>query len=493
MEKFKLSNNINPNRIFILQKSEIEKRLDPYFYLPKFKIIIEKFKTIPNQRLSLISEKIFSGSTPLSGGDAYTDKKNGIAFIRSGDFSIDGSINFDDLVYIKPEIHEKTLLSSQLKENDLLFAIVGATIGKVGVYKNTQKANINQAICAVRLQNGLNTDYVNAFFQTSIGQSLIDRIKRPVARANVNLDEIASLPIIIPDIETQEKVAATFKNSLIQKAKLEIAAEELLASIDDYLLGELGIKMPTENDVEDIVSYQGFELNKQNSLVKNGRLFLTGFREIGGGRFDAKYQQTFFTSTIQAINKSKYSIEHFRHLICDLKNGIEIRNYVEKNGLRYLRVTDLGKNGLNDNSPRFVEAQEIPERIKLNEKCILISRSGSLGLVNVFEPKLSNAILSSHIFKVGLNTEIINPLYLEVYLRSKIGQTEFFRNNNGGVIPEINQEALKSIHIVVPPIEKQKEIALYISEIREKAKCLQVESIKILGTAKQEIEQMILG
>ena len=492
MEKFKLLNNINPNRIFILQKSEIEKRLDPYFYLPKFKTIIEKISILPNQRLSLISEKIFSGSTPLSGGDAYTDKKNGIAFIRSGDFNVDGLINFDDLVYIKPEIHEKNLVSSQLRENDLLFAIVGATIGKVGIYKNTQKANINQAICAVRLQNGLNVNYVNAFFQTSIGQSLIDRIKRPVARANINLDEIASLPIIIPDIETQEKVVATFQNSLIQKTKLEAEAEKLLASIDDYLLGELGIKMPTENDVDAIVRYQGFELDKQNSLVKKGRLFLTGFREIGGRRFDAKYQQKYFTNTIQAINKSKYRVEHFRHLICDLKNGIEIRDYVGNNGLRYLRVTDLGKNGLNDDSPRFVEIQEILERIKLNEKCILISRSGSLGLVNVFEPKLSNAILSSHIFKVELNTEIINPLYLEVYLRSKIGQTEIFRNNNGGVIPEINQEALKSIHIAVPPIEKQNEIALHISEIRTEAKRLQIESIKILETAKQEIEQLIL-
>ena len=222
-------------------------------------------------------------------------------------------------------------------------------------------------------------------------------------------------------------------------------------------------------------------------------MFLTEFSEVGGGRFDAKYQQKYFTNTIQAISKSKYRVEHFRHLMCDLKNGVEIRDYVENNGLRYLRVTDLGKNGLNDNSPRFVEIQEIPERIKLNEKCILISRSGSLGLINVFEPKLANAILSSHIFKVELNTEIISPLYLEAYLRNKIGQTEVFRNNNGGVIPEINQEALKSIHIVVPPIEKQNEIAYHISEIRTKAKDFQTEAVKILEDTKQKIEQMILG
>ena len=140
-----------------------------------------------------------------------------------------------------------------------------------------------------------------------------------------------------------------------------------------------------------------------------------------------------------------------------------------------------------------MKTQEIPERIKLNEKCVLISRSGSLGLVNVFEPKLSDSILSSHIFKVELKKEMINPYYLEAYLRSTIGQTEIFRNNNGGVIPEINQEALKSIRVIVPPLNKQDEIAKKIQAIRTGVRNLQTDSLLILEKAKQQIEQMILG
>ena len=216
------------------------------------------------------------------------------------------------------------------------------------------------------------------------------------------------------------------------------------------------------------------------------------FSEVGGGRLDPFYYQQYFTKTIQASHETKYKVLNFRNLITNLKNGIEIRSYLENGGLRYLRVTDLGKNGLNNNSPRFVEVQEIPERIKLNEKCILISRSGSLGLVNVFTPELTDVILSSHIFKVELNTEMVDIYYIESYLRSKIGQSEIFRNNNGGVIPEINQEALKSIHIVIPPLTKQQEIALHISKIRKKAKYLQIEATQTLQQAKEKIEKMIL-
>jgi restriction endonuclease S subunit len=220
---------------------------------------------------------------------------------------------------------------------------------------------------------------------------------------------------------------------------------------------------------------------------------LTRFKEIGGGRFDPFHFQKSFAEINNAIKNSKYNVEKFNHIISDLKNGVEIRNYVENGGIRYLRVTDLGKNGLNNDNPRFVKTQEIPERIELNKNCILVSRSGSLGLVNTFESELSNTILSSHIFKIELKTELIYTNYLEAYLRSKVGQSEIFKNNNGGVIPEINQNALKSINIVLPPLKKQQEIAAHISKIRQQAKHLQVEATNILETAKQKIEQIILG
>jgi hypothetical protein len=32
---YTLPNTINKNRIFILQKSELEKRLDPFYYIPE--------------------------------------------------------------------------------------------------------------------------------------------------------------------------------------------------------------------------------------------------------------------------------------------------------------------------------------------------------------------------------------------------------------------------------------------------------------------------
>ena len=160
------------------------------------------------------------------------------------------------------------------------------------------------------------------------------------------------------------------------------------------------------------------------------------------------------------LSASSYPIVPFSSLITDLKNGVEIRTYSE-NGYRYLRVSDLGQYGIENNNPRYVDVEEIPGKIKLTNNSFLVSRSGSLGLVSGIEDEIKEAILSSHIFKVSLDTTKIRPEYLETFLRSQIGQFQFFQNNNGAVIPEISQTALKSIRVVLPPSNIQNHIVSF--------------------------------
>ncbi len=176
---------------------ELEGRIDPHYYKPEFLRLISRmgkggkqFKT-----LSEVSIKIASGATPLSGSSAYTDRANGIPFIRSGDINEDETINYDDILYIKKSIHDNKLKSSKLQKDDVLIAIVGATIGQVSVYKENKEANINQAIALVRCNEEINPRFVKAFLLSEIGQKQLERIKRPVARANINLEEVGNIKI----------------------------------------------------------------------------------------------------------------------------------------------------------------------------------------------------------------------------------------------------------------------------------------------------------
>ncbi|AKE63763.1 Type I restriction-modification system, DNA-methyltransferase subunit M [Microcystis aeruginosa NIES-2549] len=474
-DSFFLSLDVDKDKIFLVNLQGLEGRLDPHFYEPKFIENEIKLQKIGCTKLAHQSLSIFSGITPKSGGDAYCEMNVGIPFIRSGDFLENGNINFSELLYIKPDIHNGIMKGSQLKKNDLLIAIVGATIGKVGIYQDARDSNINQAIAAVRLKQNLKPEFVRAFLLTPIGQKVIDRIKRPVARANLNLEEVGSFLIPNFSISKQNKIILAMENAYAAKKQKELEAQQLLESIDDYLLGELGIELP----------------EPEENTIQN-RVFIRNLSEVSGDRFDSYYYKNIFELLKQSVLNGKYPINRLRDLSSDIQNGVEIRNYSNR-GFRYLRVTDLGKYDINNNSPRYVDVTEIPSRIILNERCLLVSRSGSLGLISRVEPEIQNAILSSHIFKVELDINIIVPEYAEAFLRSKVGQLEIFRENNGGVIPEINQIALGKILIPFPPLEKQIEISEHITAIRNQAKQLQQQAKDDLEKAKQEVEAMILG
>ncbi|MDY4228975.1 MAG: restriction endonuclease subunit S [Prevotella sp.] len=232
------------SRMFIVNRSELEARLDPYFSQNYFK---EAFSTLfrgkyPVHSIKELSTLITSGITPKSGGEAYTeDKENGVPFIRSGNIDINGDIDFEDLLYIKPDIHETIMKSSQVKKNDLMIAIVGATIGQVGIYLDNREANINQAIALVRLKKDNDVQYIKEIIRSEVGQLSLNRLKRPVARANINLEEISSIKIPLPPLIKQQEIANHISEirqlaKLLQKEGLTIL-ENAKKEVEQMILG----------------------------------------------------------------------------------------------------------------------------------------------------------------------------------------------------------------------------------------------------------------
>ena len=209
-----------------------EGRLDPLFYHPRY------IKTIrvmlngkyPTVSLSELSEPIVSGATPKAKGEAYTSRKEGVPFIRSGDLTNENVISYEDVLYIKREVHATMLKRSQLRKGDILLAIVGATIGKVSVYMDQGEANINQAIARIRLKDEIanNPFYVTFFLREKIGQIQLNRLKRPVARANINCEEVGMVRIPIPPRHIQNEIVETISNALARSTELKKGAEEIL-------------------------------------------------------------------------------------------------------------------------------------------------------------------------------------------------------------------------------------------------------------------------
>ena len=114
---------------------------------------------------------------------------------------------------------------------------------------------------------------------------------------------------------------------------------------------------------------------------------------------------------------------------------------------------------------------------------------------------LSNDLTSGHVLgfsnfvhKIRIDPYIAYPEYVFNYLKTlhNIKITSVMQSQTNGIRNLILNEYF-SLPIPLPPTEKQREIALHISEMRKKAKHLQMEAVNILESAKQKVEQLILG
>ncbi len=458
---------------FKVYANEIEGRIDPFYYRPEFVqfyLQLEKTK-FEIKSISEIAEKVTSGATPLSKGDAYTSKEEGIPFIRSGDINEDKNINFDEVLYIKDNIHNKLLKGSKLKKGDVLIAIVGATIGQVSIYNYDKEANINQAIALVRLKQGINPEYVKAFMISTLGQKQLDRIKRPVARANINLDEIRSIKIILPSLAIQNKIVSLMEDAYKTKKDKEAEAQQLLDSIDDYVLDELGIKLPE---------------------LKDKMTYVVWSEEVENNRIDAYYYQPKFEEVEKAIERGKFEVKELKEFI---KISNELENINNYESINYIDLASINKDLGSIQEIRQISSKEAPSRArqKLENGDLLISGlSGSLKSIAVVDKSELNFIASTG-FYIIKNSENYDNYYLWALFRSPMYQSLLNRETTGAIMSSINREALLSLKIPLPPLEIQNKIAEEVKVRMQKAKRLQEEAKSILEEAKEKVERIILG
>jgi len=215
--------------------------------------------------------------------------------------------------------------------------------------------------------------------------------------------------------------------------------------------------------------------------------------------------ETFSPEYLEVISKLKKlslkkpnNVVYFGVLISKIVNGDEIRTFVKK-GLPYIRVSDMERFFVKtENMVKIPRNSKIKKDIQLSEGDILISRSGTIGIVAIVTPDIQNAIISSHIIRVVLKSkDIINPYYLCVFLNSKYGYFQVLRKSYGGVVPEISQEGLKGILIYNAPKDFQLHIEQLVRQAYEKKKLSeqkyqQAEKLlyHLLGIGKEEIERL---
>lgn len=77
---------------------------------------------------------------------------------------------------------------------------------------------------------------------SAAGQSILDYLKRPVARANINLQEIATIPVLVPSKERQSSLVMELNAARESRNKKREEAAWLIERIDAYVTTALGLE-----------------------------------------------------------------------------------------------------------------------------------------------------------------------------------------------------------------------------------------------------------
>ena len=196
-----------------------------------------------------ISEIVTKGSSPKWQGFGYIDK--GVRFVTSENVRM-GYLDCSQDKFVALDFHKK-LRKSQLKQNDLLVNLVGASIGRGAlVTSEILPANINQAVAKIEPRQ----DLVNHLFllHLVITKQMQDRLignKVEGARANISLTNVRELEIIYPPMKLQNQFAE--KIALIEQQK-DLAKKELQESEDLFqALLQKAFRPAEEHDKSELV------------------------------------------------------------------------------------------------------------------------------------------------------------------------------------------------------------------------------------------------
>ena len=447
---YKVPQHIDKDKIFIVKRSEIEGRLEPDFYKPSIAMLEKKVRSMSTKKLRSYAQSFAGGATPSKKEPEkyYSDSETGVPFLRVQNLQTTGELLLDGCVFINEETHNGLLKRSQVSEGDLLIKITG--VGRMAIASVAPQdfvGNTNQHMVVIKTGDSSISKYLAHYLNLDIIEQIASRHSTGGTRPALDYPSLKNIPII------EGLDFSIIDNAIKAKKAKETEAQQLLDSIDGYLLKELGITIP----------------NVDNEL--NNRIFFSSFSKIEGNRLDPIYSLY--------LGKNASSTEY------------------ENTSLRSVAYIVKG----NALSSSDIEAGDIPviaggqtspyshNQANYEGNVITVSASGAYSGYIWYH---DYPIYATDCCVIYSKDEL---RYMTKYLFEvlKLQQKGIYRLQTGAAQPHVYAVDLQMLNIPIVSIDKQRDIVNHIADIRTKAKALQAEGKAILEDAKRKVEEMIIG
>jgi type I restriction enzyme S subunit len=197
-------------------------------------------------RLGELCERITKGSSPRWQGIRYVTPHDGILFVTSENVG-SGRLLLDRPKYVERRFNEIEP-RSVLRRGDLLMNIVGASIGRVAIFDRNDIANVNQAVCIIRLtEEAVVPSFILLFLNSPTCIACMFDKQVDNARANLSMGNIGKFLIPLPPAEEQRRIVAKVEQLMKLCDDLEAKlrqAEETAGQLLQAVMAEMATSSP---------------------------------------------------------------------------------------------------------------------------------------------------------------------------------------------------------------------------------------------------------
>ena len=375
----------------------------------------------------------------LQNGFAFKSKlfvNDGLPIVRIKNIKNE-KVLLDDVVYFNVEDYGKKLDSYQIKKNDILLAMSGATTGKIGLYDTDEISYLNQRVGLFRIENSNLRSYLFYFLSTQIEKNL--ELSLGAAQPNLSTEQINNIELPLPPLEEQKRIVAKLDNLF---AKIDKAIALHQKNIDEAnvfmasVLNDVFVELDTNETIE----------------LK----YITS--KIGSGSTPRGGQKAYKTEGITLIRSMNVH-----------DNGFRIK------GLAF--IDDEQANKL--------------DNVTIKENDILLNITGaSVARCCIVDKNYLPARVNQHVSIIRLDDKFI-PNFLHYYLISPSVKSDLLFSSSGGATREaITKSMLEEFKVPKISIITQQKVVSYLDEISkkmEKIKQIQKEKMQSLKALKASI------
>ena len=468
--------NYIKNNIFIVNRSEIEGRLDPGVYKEAFKYVSRIY---PNVKLSEIA--YINPITLFSN----LDDEDMISYIPME--SIEESRG--EIISSENKKVKESKGYTKFQENDLLWAKITPCMqnGKSAVARNLTNGvgcGSTEFYIVRPKTNNILIEYIHILLHSKkVLEAAKNYFSGAAGQQRVSISFLENFNTPLPPIDIQQSIVETINIAVKQNKEKEQLAHKALESIDYNLLKEFKIK-----DV-------GQEGDKRNNI------FLLHYHNIVGSRLDP----IFYNANIKRFTHCTYS-ERLSDLAFSFEPGFAVGRQdqvEEEDGILQIRPTNIDNNGRlkYDKNVYVPEVEGVPF---VESGVVLFNNTNSqewVGKTVYFANEDNRKVyISNHITAITVDRSKILPEYLcailNMYQRHKVFYSICTNwNNQSGV----GLDLIKSLHIPLftndrkESLERQQQIVDTINYIYKKADECILSANRIMTEAKARVESMIIG